>query len=194
MKQAKWDLPTRYLHIGLAATVTLQLTISLLMEAPDEESASALARAAFEAHEVVGITALLIVLAHWLWTLRNRAEHGLARLFPWRGAAWAEVKSDLRGLLHRQLPQGGPRGGLPGLIHGLGLLAVTGMVATGGLLFILFPESGEPDATVEFIAGIHEFIATLVWIYWGSHIALGISHSLAGHRTMQDMFNLKSNS
>lgn len=192
MKQDKWGLPTRWLHSGLAVTVSLQLIISLFMEAPDEESATALARAAYQAHEVVGITALLIVLAHWLWSMSNRAEGGLTRLFPWRDAAWAEVKSDVRLLLQRRLPQGGPRGGLPGLIHGLGFLAVTGMVATGGVLFILFPASGEPNATVEFFAGIHEFIATFVWVYWGSHIAMGLLHSRAGHHTVRAMFNLKT--
>lgn len=191
MKSEKWSIQTRWLHIGLAITVTLQLFISLIMEPPDEESASELARAAFEAHEIVGITVFIIVLAHWGWSLASRADGGLSRLFPWTGSAWAEVKSDIALVLKGRLPDGGPRGGLPGFVHGLGLLAVTTMAATGAVLFFIFPESGEPGDTVEFFAGIHEFIATFVWVYWGGHVALALFHKWAGHNTVRAMFSLK---
>jgi cytochrome b561 len=191
MAQDKWSVQTRWLHMGLALTVTLQLAISLIMEPPDEKSASALARAAFEAHEVVGIAAVIIVLAHWLWSLSSRADGGLARLFPWSGSPWLEVKSDISKLMNRRLPDGGAQGGLPGLAHGLGFLAVSGMALTGAALFVLFPETGKPDATVEFIADIHSFIANFVWAYWGGHVALALLHKKAGHTTVQDMFSLK---
>jgi cytochrome b561 len=190
MAQEKWSVQTRWLHMGLALTVTLQLAISLIMEPPDEKSASAVARTAFEAHEAVGIAAVIIVLAHWLWILSSRADGGLARLFPWSGLAWAEVKSDAAKLMNRQLPDGGSRDGLPGLVHGLGFLAVTGMVLTGAVLFVLFPETGKPDATVALFADIHSFISNFVWVYWGGHVALAFLHKLAGHRTVQDMFSL----
>ncbi|MEJ2650708.1 MAG: cytochrome b/b6 domain-containing protein [Gammaproteobacteria bacterium] len=191
MVQAKWSAQTRWLHMGLAVTVTLQLAISLIMEPPDEESASAMARAAFEAHEAVGLAAVIVVLAHWLWSLSSRRDGGLAHLFPWSGAAWAEVKADVSKLMSRQLPDGGSRGGLPGLVHGLGFLAVTGMALTGAVLFVVFPESGKPDDTVEFIADVHSFIANFVWAYWGGHVALAFLHKQAGHSTVQDMFSLK---
>ena len=193
MKSADtWSIQTRWLHIGLALTVSLQLAISLIMEPPDKESATALARAAFEAHEIVGMTALLIVLLHWGWNLASRANGGLSHLFPWTGAAFAEVKSDIGLLLKRQVPEGGPRGGLPGFVHGLGFLAVTGMVATGAVLFFIFPETGKPNDTVELFADIHEFIANFVWIYWGGHVALALFHKWAGQDTVQAMFTLKS--
>lgn len=191
MAQDKWSVQTRWLHFGLALTVTLQLAISLIMEPPDKKSATAVARAAFEAHEVVGIAAVIIVLVHWLWTLSSRADGGLARLFPWSGLARAEVKSDVAGLINRRLPEGGARGGLPGLVHGLGFLAVSGMALTGAVLFVTFPETGKPGATVELVAEIHEFIANFVWVYWGGHVALAFLHKQAGHSTVQDMFSLK---
>ena len=191
MVQGKWSVQTRWLHLGLAVTVSLQLALSLVMEPPIKKSASDLAHAAFEAHEAVGITAIVIVLAHWLWSLFSQGGGGLAHLFPWSGSAWAEVKADLRLLMNRQLPEGGPRGGLPGLVHGLGFLAVTGMALTGAVLFILFPETGKPDDTVKFFVEIHEFISSFVWVYWGGHVALAFLHKRAGHTTVQEMFNLK---
>lgn len=192
MTRSQWSIQTRLLHLGLALTVSLQLMVSLVMEAPDHEDASKLARAAFEAHEFIGLAALLIVVLHWLWSLSSRADGGLAHLFPWGGAALAQVKADTSALLKGRLPDGGPRGGLPGFAHGLGFLAVTAMAITGGVLFIIFPEVGEPSETVEAVAEVHEFIATLVWVYWGGHIALGVLHKGAGHSTIKDMFNLKS--
>ena len=191
MSQEKWNYQTRVLHFGMALAVTFQLFISLIMEAPDEKDAGTIARLAMEAHELVGMTALLIVIAHWWGVQTKRVDGGLTRLFPFSGQAWIEVKEDLHRLSHKQLPEGGPRDGLPGLVHGLGFVAVTGMVVTGGILFLLFPEQGEPGKLVEIVAEVHESISVLVWIYWLSHVALAIMHHRAGHGTLQDMFNLK---
>src|SRR3569832_2489592 len=117
MKSGKWSVQTRWLHIGLAVTVTLQLAISLIMAPPDKETATAFARTAFEAHEVVGMSALAIVLMHWFWSVVGRAEGGLAHLFPWTGTTWARVKGDISLLIRGRLPDDGPRGGLPGFVH-----------------------------------------------------------------------------
>ena len=72
-----WSLPIRMLCIGVVATVTVQLALSLMMESPDEENILALASATSEAHEVIGMVALVIVLAHWLWALFSQADVGL---------------------------------------------------------------------------------------------------------------------
>lgn len=187
----KWSVQTRWLHLGLALTVSLQLAISLIMEPPDKESASALARTAFEVHEYVGMTALIIVLAHWGWSIASHADGGLGRLFPWTGEGWGHVKSDIALLTKGRLPEGGPRAGLPSFVHGLGLLAVTAMALTGGVLFFIFPETGKPGDTAELFAETHETISNLVWLYWGGHVALALFHRWAGHDTLRAMFNLK---
>lgn len=184
-----WSLPTRLLHLGMVVTVSAQLGLSLLMEAPDEENISALAAATFEAHEVIGMAALVIVMAHWLWTLFQQADGGWRHLFPWFGSARKEVVREFQALFSGQLPQGGVRGGLPGFIHGLGLLGVSGMVISGGILFFLLPESGPFPASVEFFAEIHEIIAPLVWLYWGGHAAAGVIHHLKGETILKDMFS-----
>ncbi|HED39792.1 MAG TPA: cytochrome b/b6 domain-containing protein [Chromatiales bacterium] len=185
-----WSQPTRLLHLGLVATVTAQLALSLLMESPDEANISALAAATFEAHEVIGMAALLIVLMHWGWSLTNQIDGGLKHLFPWFGSARREVVGDLKALFGGQLPTGGVRGGLPGFVHGLGLLIITAMAATGGVLFFILPESGSFSSTVEFFAESHEVIATFVWLYWGGHGVTAILHHLQGDSVLKDMFKL----
>ncbi len=186
----RWSLPTRLLHLGLVTTVTAQLGLSLVMAPPDEENISALASATFEAHEVIGMIAVVVVLAHWLWTLSSQVDGGLKHLFPWRGDARSEVVAETKALLNGQLPEGGARGGLPGFIHGLGFLAVTGMAITGGTLFFILPESGALPPVVDLFAESHEMIASLVWLYWGGHGAVALMHHLQGHSVLKDMFRL----
>src|SRR3569623_2906429 len=94
MKSGKWSVQPRWLHIGLAVPVTLQLAISLIMEPPDKEPATALARAAFEAHEIEGMSALAIELMHWFWSIVGPAARGHAQKIPWTGPAWAPVQAD----------------------------------------------------------------------------------------------------
>jgi len=191
MTQAKWSIPTRLLHMAMAFTVTLQLLLSLVMAPPDEEHTGTLARFAFEVHQWVGLAAAVVVIFHWLWSTLSRQDGGLAHLFPWDGLARAAIKDDLGKLRHRQLPDGGPRGGLPGLVHGLGFLAVTGMALSGSVLFILYPENGKPGATVETVAEIHAFVANFVWVYWFGHVAMALGHRRAGHPNVKEMFTLK---
>lgn len=193
MTAQNWSLPTRFLHLGLVATVSIQLFVSLIMDEPGEKE-SLLGTALFEVHEVVGLSALAIVLVHWAWSLFNHADGGLAHLFPWHRAGRQQVMSDIRGLMRMEMPASGVRGGLPGLIHGLGLLAVTGIALTGGMLFLLMPEQGDPGQLAEAFEELHEGFAALVWTYWIGHGGIAIMHHLSGHDTVRNMFNFSSSS
>ena len=190
MEQVFWNRQTRLLHMGMASLVTLQLFISLVMEAPDEEGAAGLGHAAFEVHEMVGFAAVIVVFLHWVWSLRDQTGGGIRHLFPWRGEGWAAVKADVQDLSKRRLPAGGPRGGLPGLVHGLGFLAVTGMALTGAVLLVLLPESGEPPEAAELFAEVHEFISSFVWLYWIGHVGLAVMHHMKGEGNLRAMFRI----
>jgi len=192
MANNNWSLPTRFLHIGLVSTVTLQLLSSELMVEPGDDG-SMFGKTLFEVHEVLGLTALLIVISHWVWSLYSQADGGLKHLFPWRGEAWLDVVSDAKGLMNFKMPQGGMRGGLPGLIHGLGLLAVTGIALSGGMLWLLLPEFGEPGVLAEGFEELHEGFAMLVWAYWIGHGGIAIMHHFAGHDYVKKMFTFSEN-
>ena len=94
MKTNNWSLQTKFLHIGLVLTVSAQLLISLVMTAPDD-TGNAVSRAAFEMHEIVGLTALVIVLLHWGWTVFSQADGGLEHLFPVSKQARQELIDDV---------------------------------------------------------------------------------------------------
>jgi len=189
MSTKNWSLNTRLLHLGLVATVSAQLLISLVMVAPDHKGPF-LAKLAFDAHQAIGLTALTIVIAHWLWSAFSHVDGGLQHLFPWRKPARQEVAKDIKSLMGGKFPAASQKGGLAGLIHGLGLLAVTGTAITGGALFILFPESGEPGALAEAFADTHEWIASFVWAYWIGHGGIALLHHYKGHNVVRNMFTL----
>jgi cytochrome b561 len=191
MNANPWSFSTRLLHLGLVLTVTAQLFISLVMEPPGEDDgATALAKQAYELHEAVGLAALAIVLLHWLSSLLQQGGANLRHLFPWGVQGRVEVMKDIQTLRQGELPAGGPRGGLAGLVHGLGFLAVTGMVITGGVLFLTWPEQGDIPEWVDIIGEVHGTIGSLVWAYWGAHIVLAVLHGRAGHTEVRDIFRL----
>ncbi|MHB8454555.1 MAG: cytochrome b/b6 domain-containing protein [Acidiferrobacterales bacterium] len=191
MNESGWDRPTRVLHLGLAVTVTVQLLVSLFMTPPGKsESHTALTQAGFVVHKWLGMAALIIVLGHWAWTTGKYGKAGLRHLFPWGRNGRREIAGDIRRLAARNLVDGGQRGGLPGLAHGLGLLAVTAMAITGGVLFVLLPAHGEPSALARNIGDVHSFIANFVWAYWYGHLGMALLHHLKGHDTLRKMFSL----
>lgn len=189
-----WDNKTKLLHLGLALVVTIELFNSLIMQEPKPgRPVTGIGGAMFELHEWAGMAALLIVFAHWVWSIWGVGGSGLRHFLPYKTADRAKIWEELRGLLAFRLPAGGPEGHLSGLVHGLGLLAVTAMVLTGAVLFFGMPEGGgKLTPFADFSEETHEVISTLVWVYWGGHVALAMLHGLlARDGTLRNMFKLK---
>lgn len=191
-RRNNWSRMTRVLHWGLALTVTLQLFISLVIRVPKPGVAEqGLAYEFFEAHELIGLTALAFVLLHWIWLFRA-SDTDFSTLFPWGREGIKQIVQDVKTLSKRQLLPGGPgAGGLVGLIHGLGFLAVTGMVATGGAIFYLINTHQLTSGLARNIIEVHQTIAGLVWVYWVGHGGMALLHILVGHNTLIEMLSLK---
>ena len=191
MASQVWARQTRFLHFGLATTITLQLMLSLVMEGPGHRNRSAAEALFFEAHEWLGMAALLVVIAHWIWSLSAGDNSNIRHLFPWGGEARRGLIADIALLKQMKLPEGGGQGGLPGFIHGLGFLAATAMAITGGVLFFTLPEDGSKNAIAHDFHEIHEFFANFIWAYWGGHLAAAFLHKRMGHDTVKNMFNFR---
>ena len=191
----RWDRATRFLHLGLALTVSLQLLNSLVMKAPEpDHPLTGLNALLFHSHQWLGMTAIGIVLLHWAWSLWGAGGVGVRHLFPWRAAERAAITQELRELLALRLPQGGPQGKLSGLIHGLGILAVTGSALTGAVLFFALPENGRVNFFTGAVKDVHGVIAAFVWAYWVGHLAMGLLHHfLTRDTTLRDMLSLRAN-
>ncbi len=187
-----WDRPTRFLHLGLALTVTIQLLVSLVMVSPASSHPSTpFTHAGFVVHEWVGLFALLIVTVHWAWSIRSSGTASLGHLFPLDRNGRREIAAEIRGLLSGRLAPSGPRGSLAGLVHGLGLAAATAMAVTGGMLFVMLPSSGEPSALAHNVGDLHSLISELVWTYWFGHVAMALLHHFKEDDTLRRMFDLR---
>jgi len=153
-----------------------------------------LGKLAYEAHEVIGLAAFGVIALHWIWSIISQSDGSLKHLFPWKGEARKHVINDITSLTKGQLPASDKHGGLAGFVHGLGFLTVSIVAVTGIVIFLTFPESGEPGFVAEAFAELHESIAALVWTYWIAHGGIAVLHHLAGNNTVKQMFNLKGNS
>jgi len=191
MKSRTWSLNTRFLHFGMVATVTAQLFISVVMEEPGDDGGF-IGNLAYQLHELIGLTALGIVALHWIWSLVSQSDGKLSHLFPWFGENRQRVKTEIKQAFYGDFPDSSKPGGLAGLIHGLGFLAVSGAAVTGMLIFLTFPASGDPGLIGDIAEEMHEGMATLVWAYWLGHGSAAILHHLAGHDTLKQMFRFNN--
>ncbi len=190
----RYDRATRWLHAGIALGVTAQLGLSLLMEAPDDKDevlASGLPLQLFEAHEYIGMFLLALLVLHWLWSLSGHVEDGFGHLFPWfTKERMGKVMIEIKEALKFRVSDPGISNALVGAVHGLGLLAATGMAVTGVVIFFNLSEAGHMTKLGEAFHGIHGTIAPLMWAYLIGHVALAVIHKRMGHANVQEMFSL----
>lgn len=191
----RYDLLTRWLHAGIALGVTIQLGLSLFMEAPDDkdkEMATGLPLKLFEAHEKVGMILLVLLVLHWLWSLSGHVQGGIGQLFPWFSKArMANVASEAKDVLKFNFPD--PATGsnaLAGAVHGLGLLVATGMAATGAVVFFNLSETGHMTDLGETFEDLHGLVAPIMWLYLIGHVAITAIHVKKGHTSVKEIFSL----
>lgn len=178
---------TRLLHLSLLICVIYQLASSQFMAKPfPGEPPSVL----YALHEYIGMGSFGLVLVFWLWTLVRRGETKIGRLFPWFspraiGAVVQDAIGQISSILQRD-PLAESDGAFSSAVHGLGLLTLTGMAASGTLYFILM------GSNVGHLAlSLHETIANLMWAYLFGHAGIAVLHHLLGHDILRRMFWLR---
>ena len=177
------SLVTKLLHVSVAGAVIVQLASSRLMITPRPTRPP---NTAYEVHEWVGILTLLLVLAFWAWTLIRTGERSFGALFPWFSAhrlrrVWLDFAAYLSAAWRLRLPEGEGRP-FASAMHGLGLLVILVMAASGTLLW------GGPAGWRPSARAVHELFANLTWAYLMAHVTLALLHEFAGHRLIRTMF------
>ena len=171
-----WSPLLRRLHFALALAVTLQLVLSLFMDPKGE----GLKRGLFLIHELDGLLVFACVVFHWLW-LACGNDGGLPRLFPWLFSQGRQaILEDLRGLLERKLPTGGPSMGLPALVEGIGLLLVTLQGTTGLIFWTSASVTGALPEALEPMVELHKLGGKLLWVFGIGHGGMALVHALLG--------------
>ncbi len=188
-------LATRLLHAGLALAVITQLLTSLVLEPAEDGHAGNLY---FEIHEYGGLAAFACVLAFWIVVAVRRRGTEAGALWPWfSGARLSALGRDIRvhlsSLRHLRLPEHDENAALPSAIHGLGLLLVTAMAATGTIYYVI--NQGDPDAggLVGIVMFIHTTLANLVWAYLIGHAGFAILQHGFNDYSLRNMWSLRPN-
>ncbi len=178
---------TRILHVLLLLSVINQLLSSQLMHHPLPGDPPP---ALFALHEYVGMASLVFVLVFWLWALIRHGETKIDRLFPWLcpssiRAVFRDAVVQFRGIL-RADPFVESDGAFASAVHGLGLVTLTAMAATGTVFFLTNGSIVAHDAMK-----LHKLIANLMWAYLFGHAGIAVLHHLLGHDVIKRMFWLR---
>lgn len=181
-----WPQSVKWLHIFLASFVTFQLMSELDMKAIWKHlGISPFRHFLFEAHMWVGMACAVVMLLFWIVIARSAPLR--AHLFPYTGVYRQRIIKDLQNGLRGIFPPAGMRGGLPGLVHGLGLLAISGMALSGTVMFVLILSAGglKPGANYQLPHTLHSLLSNLVWAYWWGHIGMALLHALKSPRILR---------
>ena len=193
---AKHAFATRLAHIGLALAVGVQLLSSLAMEPVEPGSAG---NALFTLRWYSGLPAFAFVLAFWAAAVFRRGGTDWGLLLPWfsgarRTALWSDARAHLRALIRSRLPQYDAQSPLAGAVHGLGLLLMTAMAASGTVYALV--NQGDPDAggLVGLVMLVHTSLANLVWAYLIGHAILALIHHFTQTLDLREMWSLRRDS
>lgn len=185
------SLMTRLVHAFLAIAVILQLLTSLVMHGPDRNSAGDWL---FEIHEYSGLLALVLAAGFWLHVLSRRKGMEVRALVPWfsaerRRAVLADVKVHWTSLKARQVPPHEDASPLASAIHGLGLLLMLGMAATGAVFFFGLYFGIEKTGLFPLDLDVHRLLANLAWAYLVGHAGLAVLHHYLKQSSLSEMWS-----
>lgn len=158
------------------------------MKAPSDRVHTTLEIFTYQIHKYTGMVALAVVVAHWIWSLTTRGSANVAHLFPYAPEQRARIIKEVRGMVAKKLPDSDTLGGVTGLVHGFGLLAVSALAVTGAGLFVWWPDLGKPDKFTLTLGDVHSALSNLVWAYWIGHGGIALLHHYLGHDSLRKMF------
>ena len=189
----KHSLPTRILHVLVAAAIVLQLANSQLMRVPRPgRSVSGTEAAAFTLHEYVGLAAMAIIALFWLWMLVRRQGTSFGVLFPWfsrqrLASLQDDVRLHIRCSMRLALPDPEHSVALSSAIQGVGLVLALILATTGTIGYFAWIEGTAMTGLAGAAFEVHGTLANVMWGYLIVHVGAALLHELFGHRILYQM-------
>ena len=184
------------IHLAIVCLVSFQLFSEQMMEIPKPDKPTDATQALFLLlHEWNGFIVLgLAVLFLMLRADKSQERHSL---FPWLSAAgwkgiFREVCSDIPGWFKGKLKTPEESFHIASSVHGLGILLLLGLGATGIMVFMGLEPNGYMDKDTKLIKDLHSSMGELIWIFVLGHSAMALLHQMAGHRVFQSIFSSKA--
>lgn len=190
---SKHSWATRLFHGLLALAISLQLLTSLIMQGPDKDDPGDWL---FQLHEYSGLTAFSFALCFWVILASRKIGTDVKSLFPWfigerRSALWLDTKSHFTALKSFKIPAYTEDGPLSSAVHGLGLLLITAMGATGSLFFFALSIGAQRSAFFEIDLEVHALLANLVWAYFIGHAGVALFYHYLQQFSIREMWSLR---
>lgn len=179
---------TRLLHMGVALLILWQLGGSLVMQTPRGTQAGDLI---FLAHNYGGLVTLGLLLLFWLNVAFRQAGTSSGALFPWflaqrRADLWSDILRHTASVTKLRFPPHEDKFALASAIHGLGLLLMTFIAATGATWWVM-----QPSANAGLFREVHSLFANLAWVYLIAHSGLAILQHLRRDASLATMWSLR---
>lgn len=186
----KFGRVTRILHSLIAAGILLELLLSLEMRTPRPGRVlTPLQSFNYEAHRLVGMAVLAVLIVHWMVFMAGHAHKGIGHFYPWFSRArMKEVVDEVRELLTFRIADPERNDSLSGAIEGLGLLIGTILAVSGAVLFFGIADNGAMSRAVRAVREFHEFWGPAMWTYLGVHAGAVMVHLGLGHRSILAIF------
>lgn len=185
-----YSRPVRFLHALVALAIVAQLATTWVMDHPHPNHAMRPEGAVyFQWHEWLGLAALAILAAGWIYRTVNWRRETQGRLFPWINAAGRKaLKIELLDFLKLRWTRVPEHGALTGTVHGLGLLITTLMAATGTVIYILLGPENTVNPSTHQVMDFHSFLGNFMWAFLYGHVAMALWHQYKGHGNLGHMF------
>lgn len=192
-----YDRITRMLHASLALGIILQVIASTMMTVPRPGRD---ANVWWDIHQNLGLILGVVLVVHWLWTLRRSVARGEAyMLFPWFSAKklrllFDDVRDTLDSVMHGRLPEPDKPRPLPAALQSVGLILATYLSFSGAIALLYIGTSRQtwPDA-VGMLLELHEVAGNLMWAYLVVHPLIAVAHEVAGQPLIRKMFHFAPN-
>jgi cytochrome b561 len=186
--------PTRFLHGALAIAVGVQLLSGLIMQAPSARHAG---NSFFTIHEDSDIIVAALALMFWVVVATRRIGTDAGLLFPWftaarRAAFAADACRNWAALRHGRLAGFQRTAPLGAASHGLGLLFVTAMAATGISHGIAGLTGASDTSLTAWLQWLHGLTGILVWLFLIGHGLMALLHHYAGEQDLQTIWSIGS--
>jgi len=189
----KHTFATRIFHLLLALVVIVQLLTSLAMHMPKQGRPG---DTLFELHQFSGLTALVLSFGFWLVLAGRRRGTEVGQLWPWfvparRIALIADARRHWDAVKSLRLPTYDVKAALPSAVHGLGLLLMTMMAATGTIYYVALLTEATGIWVFGLVLEIHQLLANFAWAYLVGHTGLALVHHFTGNLPINVMWSLR---
>lgn len=186
----KYGRLTRILHTLIAIGISLELLLSLVMEAPKlGRVPTPLQSFGYEAHKMIGMAVFVVLFLHWIVFVTGNAYKGIGHFFPWfSNSRMQAVLSDIRELFILRVGDPEQKDSFSGAIEGLGFIVGSILAASGAVLYFGIAENGAMSAVIHALKEFHEFWGPVMWWYLGIHAGAAVVHLGLGHRSILSIF------